>query len=285
MKYGFTKADVEEATERVLKRIMKQQDIYSPVAQPILYLLGGQPGAGKSTISDRLLKENPNAIFINPDTYRELHPQYEVIKAELQTDAVQVTVEFSGAVTEQVRRVLSDQKYNLIVEGTFRTLETPLRIAKELKAKGYIAELHAIAVPKDISYVGTLDRYFVGKSKGTGRAVDKRHHDLVVEKLPIHLKALAESGMFQVMRLHTREKEIFSTACDAEGFVKQFQREVGRCLDFEQEKKLSRRIDFVNQALMREEHKGIVMIAGTPIAEIRKELQAILIIRNISMER
>ena len=63
MKYGFTKADVEEATERVLKRIMKQQDIYSPVAQPILYLLGGQPGAGKSTISDRLLKENPNAIF------------------------------------------------------------------------------------------------------------------------------------------------------------------------------------------------------------------------------
>ena len=157
MRYIFTEEDVREAAERVIKRIMKQQDTYSPTDRPILYLLGGQPGAGKSTISDRLLREKPNTIFINPDTYRDLHPQYETIKAELKSEAVKVTVEFSGAVTECVRQVLSDQKYNLIVEGTFRTLETPWRITEELKFKGYTAELHAIAVPKDISYVGTLD--------------------------------------------------------------------------------------------------------------------------------
>ncbi len=285
MKYNFTEADVGDAAERVIKRIMKQLDAYSPVARPLLYLLGGQPGAGKSTISDRLLKENPDTIFINPDTYRNLHPQYEALKAELKSDAVKVTVEFSGAVTERVRQVLSDRKYNLIVEGTFRTLGTPWRITEEIKAKGYDAELHAIAVPPDISYVGTLDRYFVGRTKGTGRAVDKQHHDLVADKLPLHLKALAESGMFRSMHLHTREKEIFSTECDAEAFMKKFHQEIGRRLDLVEERRLSDRINFVDQALAKEEKRGIATIAKTPIAEIRKELQVVLKNRNIGMER
>lgn len=285
MRYIFTEEDVREAAERVIKRIMKQQDTYSPTDRPILYLLGGQPGAGKSTISDRLLREKPNTIFINPDTYRDLHPQYETIKAELKSEAVKVTVEFSGAVTECVRQMLSDQKYNIILEGTFRTLETPWRITEELKFKGYTAELHAIAVPKDISYVGTLDRYFVGRTKGTGRAVDKQHHDLVAEKLPVHLKALAKSGMFRSMHLHTREREIFSTEHDVEAFMEQFQREVGRRLDFAQGNRLAKRIDFVDQALAEEERRGLAAIAETPIAEIRRELQAIKKSRNIGMER
>ena len=163
-----------------------------------------------------------------------------------------MTVEFSGAVTECVRQMLSDQKYNIILEGTFRTLETPWRITEELKFKGYTAELHAIAVPKDISYVGTLDRYFVGRTKGTGRAVDKQHHDLVAEKLPVHLKALAKSGMFRSMHLHTREREIFSTEHDVEAFMEQFQREVGRRLDFAQGNRLAKRKVIAAQDVLSE---------------------------------
>lgn len=75
MTYNFTNADIEEAAAHVIKRLLKQQDIYAPTEQPTLYLLGGQPGAGKSTISDRLLKAHPNTLFINADTYRDLHTQ------------------------------------------------------------------------------------------------------------------------------------------------------------------------------------------------------------------
>ena len=284
MSYEFTKRDVDNATQEILDTMLGERN-FSPVESPKLYLLGGQPGAGKSTISDRLMTEYPNTIFINPDTYRELHPQYEAIKAELKSEAVKVTGVFSGAVTEQVLRTLAEQKYNLIIEGTFRTLEVPQRTTEGLREKGDTAELHVIAVPKDISYVGTLDRYFVGKTKGTGRAVNKEHYDLVVKNLPENLKALAESGMFQSMHLHTREKEIFSTERDADTFMKQFHREIGRRLDLVQGKDLADRIDFINQCLTNEEKNGVTAIAKTPIAEIRKELQSIQKSRNINAEQ
>ncbi|EEX78392.1 hypothetical protein SELSPUOL_00194 [Selenomonas sputigena ATCC 35185] len=47
MRYIFTEEDVREAAERVIKRIMKQQDTYSPTDRPILYLLGGAAGSRK----------------------------------------------------------------------------------------------------------------------------------------------------------------------------------------------------------------------------------------------
>lgn len=284
MSYEFTEQDVDATSKKIINDLLAEGR-FSPVSEPKLYLLGGQPGSGKSTISNRLMNEYPNTVFINPDTYREFHPQYAKIKAELKSEAVQETGKFSGDVTERVRQMLSDQKYNLIIEGTFRTLETPQRITEELNAKGYTAELHAIAVPRDISYVGTLHRYFTGKEIGTGRAVDKKHHDLAADNLPANLKALAESGMFQSMHLHTREKEVFSTERDADAFMKQFHREAGRRLDLIQAKRLEKNIDFVNQSLTNEEKNGVTAIAKTPITEIRKELQSIQKSRNIGMER
>ena len=284
MSYDFTEQDVDIATKKVLKNLLSE-DRFSPVSEPRLYLLGGQPGAGKSTISNRLMNEHPNTIFINPDTYRELHPQYEKIKAELKSEAVKETGLFSGAVTKELLRLLAEQKYNLIIEGTFRTLEVPKHTVEGLMSKGYTAELHAIAVPKDVSYVGTLHRYFRGKETGTGRAVSKEHYDLAVKNLPENLKALAESGMFQSMHLHTREKEIFSTERDADAFMKQFQRETGRRLDLTQAKRLEKNIDFVNQSLLNEEKNGVTSIAKTPISEIRKELQSIQKSRNIGIQR
>lgn len=284
MSYEFTQQDVDNATKKALVNIFTEGN-FSPVSEPKLYLLGGQPGAGKSTISNRLMNNYPNTIFINPDTYRELHPQYARIKAELKSEAVKVTGIFSGAVTEQLLRILAEKKYNLIIEGTFRTLEVPKRTTEGLISKGYTAELHAIAVPKDVSYVGTLHRYFRGKETGTGRAVNKEHYDLAVENLPINLKALAESGMFQSMHLHTREKEVFSTERDADAFMKKFHREMERGLDLVQAKRLEKNINFVNQSLANEEKNGITRIAETSIAEIRKELQSIQTSRKIHMER
>lgn len=88
-----------------------------------------------------------------------------------------------------------------------------------------------------------------------------------------------------MMHLHTREKKIFSTERDAEAFMKKFHQEIGRRLNLVEERRLSDRINFVDQALAKEEKSGIATIAKTPIAEIRKELQVVLKNRNIGMER
>lgn len=45
----------DEMHERVLNRIRKTRD-KTPVAHPQVYILGGQPGAGKSVLTESVMK-------------------------------------------------------------------------------------------------------------------------------------------------------------------------------------------------------------------------------------
>lgn len=56
-----------------------------PVSQPMAYILGGQAGAGKTTIQ-KILANNDNNIFIvNADAYRQYHPHFYEIQATYYT--------------------------------------------------------------------------------------------------------------------------------------------------------------------------------------------------------
>ena len=47
---------------------------------PKAYVIGGQPGAGKSTSTGELEKQyNRNILTVDLDKYRERHPNYEAL--------------------------------------------------------------------------------------------------------------------------------------------------------------------------------------------------------------
>ena len=92
-------------------------------------------------------------------------------------------------------RAMSNEKYNLIIEGTLRTAEVPLKTCLDLKQKGYSVELNIIAVKKAISYESTLLRYEVALSEGdTPRATAKAHHDMVADVIVDNLCVIEKSG-------------------------------------------------------------------------------------------
>lgn len=66
IKYNFI---IEKATKPL-----------SPVSQPTAYILGGQPGAGKTTIQKILAKDDNNIFIINADSYRQYHPHFYEIQ-------------------------------------------------------------------------------------------------------------------------------------------------------------------------------------------------------------
>ena len=78
MAYEFTARDVETAADFIWKDFVSS---HTPAAHPEAFFLGGQPGAGKSIISVRLKNAHPNTFFVNPDTYRNYHPQYNAPRA------------------------------------------------------------------------------------------------------------------------------------------------------------------------------------------------------------
>jgi len=197
----------EEQFDIQYKKILKKHVInYYTVANPYnAIILGGQPGAGKSSLNKRILAEDANIIVINGDDYREFHPNFEAIDKAFGRNSVDHTQAFADAVVKRLVYELSDKKYNLVIEGTLRTAEVPLKVCRLLKNKGYNVELFVMAVNKEMSWQGTINRYEEMKSIGEiPRATSKEFHDLVVASIPKNLEEIYKSGEFDRITLYNR---------------------------------------------------------------------------------
>ncbi|GHV48372.1 hypothetical protein FACS189499_07650 [Clostridia bacterium] len=202
---NYTPKQLTEAVEEIYFRYTKGM---TAVSFPHAMILGGQPGSGKTTIQNAALAENPNMIVINADEFRRYHPNFAALNETFGVDSVLHTGAFSGAVAEKLIEKLSDEKYNLIIEGTLRTAETPLKTNELLKNKGYTTELSVMAVDRHVSWQGTLDRFEAMKATGDiPRATPKEHHDLVADILPKNLGAIFEANKFDKITLYNRSGE------------------------------------------------------------------------------
>ena len=173
---------------------------------PCATLLGGQSGAGKTRLHDLLKAElDQNVIVINGDEYRRSHPNFARIQQRYGVDAPAHTAKWAGQMTEALVDAFSQQGYNLIVEGTLRTSEVPLRTAAKLRDRGYAVSLAVMAVKPEISLVSCQIRYEMMRLAGTApRATDPAHHDKIVHDIVDNLAVLERSGAFDGIRLFNR---------------------------------------------------------------------------------
>ncbi len=188
---------------------------FSSVLNPRAYILGGQPGAGKTSLQYMIQKRNSNVIVINADAYRKFHPYFFEIQHKYGNDSPKYTQPFINQVTEQLIDELSAEKYNLIIEGTLRTAAVPLDTCRALKAKGYRVELHVIAVKRVISFESTLLRYEVAIMQGEiPRATAKEHHDMVADAIADNLEIIEKAGAFDAVKLFDRNDDCLYPAVD-----------------------------------------------------------------------
>ena len=189
---------------------------FSRVRNPKAFILGGQPGAGKTSLQYLIQKQDRNVVVINADAYRKFHPYFFEIQRKYGNDSPKYTQPFINQVTEQLIDELSAEKYNLIIEGTLRTAAVPLNTCRALKAKGYRVELHVIAVKRVISYESTLLRYEVALMQGEiPRATAKEHHDMVADAIAHNLDNIEKAGAFDAVKLFDRSGDCLYPAVGA----------------------------------------------------------------------
>jgi zeta toxin len=175
------------------------------------YVLGGQPGAGKSNLITLIQKRNNyNILVINGDEFRQYHPKFNEIQAEYGKDAPKHTAEFAGRMTGRVIEKALEQKLNIVVEGTFRTAETPLKTLSDMKENNYSTSVYIMTTSAQKSWNGTLERYDKMLAAGQApRYTDKAHHDKVVAELPKNADIVFKSGKADDFKVYSREGLIF----------------------------------------------------------------------------
>lgn len=201
----FTETEFEKAYSIFYKELTRGM---SPTENPRAYILGGQSGAGKSTIHKIIAKKDPNTIVIDGDRFRERHPHFEKIQEIHKSEAANYTQAFSNKMVNEFIERLSNEKFNLIIEGTCRTSRVPLETCAKMKAKGYFTELDVICVDKMTSWDTTIERYNSMKQrKLDARAVPVEKYLEIIQSLPNSISEICEAKTFDEICLYDRDKK------------------------------------------------------------------------------
>lgn len=172
-------------------------------------ILGGQPGAGKTSI----FRDNPefsNYVLINADDFRIFHPDYDAISKKDYEHYAERTQGFINTITERLIEELSNEGYNLLIEGTLRTVAVPLRTCKALKNKGYNIDLYVVAEDATISWENTIKRAEAEFSQNkTPRLVPVDKYKQIISVLSDNLEQLCSNSEFRTIQIATKEGRTF----------------------------------------------------------------------------
>ena len=202
----FSQDDFIKASNRLVRSLTRGKKTSS---QPKAILLGGQSGAGKTTIHRVKQREfQGNIIIIDGDSYRSFHPNYLDLQEKYGKDSVDYTKVFAGKMVEYLVDELSKQGFHLLIEGTLRTTEVPRKTAQLLTTKGYQVSLAVIATKPELSYLSTLIRYgeLYAIDPSQARATPKAHHDGIVEHLVDNLRELENDKIFNQIQIYQRDQ-------------------------------------------------------------------------------
>lgn len=200
----FSKNDVAKIARSIFR---SQIEGRIPSKNPKAYILGGQPGAGKTSMQDMFRLQNADQIIvINGDEYRKRMPGHSEIKKLPGDEYARITQKFANSITESLIDKASSMSYNLIIEGTLRNQDTALHTCRLLKERGYLCELSVLAVNREVSYYSTKQREIMLRREGeVGRRTVTDNHNEVVRNLPRNVSRIYKSREFDNIKIYDRK--------------------------------------------------------------------------------
>ncbi|WP_392564101.1 zeta toxin family protein [Orbus wheelerorum] len=202
--------------DAIWKDIHDKQTQLSQQVSPKAFVLGGQPGAGKSTSTDKLeIGYKKNIITIDLDSYRARHPNYQALYEKYGKELSSYTHQFAGEIKDKIQKRAVDNKYNIIIDGTLGNLDRTEQLINNLKNNDYQVYVLIHTCSKDISWNSVNNRYENALKAGEiPRHVPKEVHDQIVESLPKNVDKLSQSTKIEYLIVHNREEKIYDSRID-----------------------------------------------------------------------
>ncbi|GGO98282.1 zeta toxin family protein [Wenjunlia tyrosinilytica] len=159
---------------------------YSPQAEPVLILAGGQPAAGKSQAMAAIQQRHGQgvAVPLTGDELRGFHPRYQELLRESPQVLESATAQASGPWVRMSIDFARDNGYTLILEGVFRDPNMTLGTAREFAAVRFGVEMVALAVREERSRLDALHRFLNPGTGLPGRWTPPELQDLAYRMTP-----------------------------------------------------------------------------------------------------
>ena len=208
--------EINKIIDDVWKDIHIDQPNITSKTTPDAYVMGGQPGAGKSTSTNKLnAKYNGDIVIVDLDQYRERHPNYKALYEKYGKDSAEYTHEFASKIKDSILKRAVDAKYNIIIDGTLKNVNKAEKLVDNLKDNGYRVDVLIHTCPKEVSWQSVNARYENALKQGRiPRYVPKHVHDQVVEALPANADKLSQSNQIESLTVHNRQEKIYDSKID-----------------------------------------------------------------------
>jgi zeta toxin family protein len=155
----------------------------------------------------------PGSVTVNGDELRQFHPDYARLMREDPLRMPEVTASASGPWVGMSNEYLRERYISAVVETTLRQPDVLLREFKAFRQAGYETELRVVAVPLEVSRLGTVTRYLEQiKDAGAGRWTPGEHHDIAAAAVPGTVAALVTSGLVDRVVIQDRDGRVFHDA-------------------------------------------------------------------------
>ncbi|PRA80168.1 hypothetical protein CQ054_21255 [Ochrobactrum sp. MYb29] len=204
-----------EVNETIFRNLVVRRELprnAEPLEKPVIILVGGQPGAGKTSlvtsgVSD--LSHRGATVQIVGDNLRSYHPRYDAFQKNDPTLQSQLTHHDVGRWTDKLIIEAASCRLNIVVETTMRSPEAVAFIAQQARVAGYRVETRIVAVNERESWQGCLNRFEQMHSEGNAACIPpKEHHDNAVIGLVDTIRHLEDKKLVDVVQVRLRNGDI-----------------------------------------------------------------------------
>ncbi|MFD5098914.1 zeta toxin family protein [Streptomyces albidochromogenes] len=176
---AIPEAESRQTLERVIVPTFTRGAV--PQSHPVVVVVAGQPGAGKTQIADLIraaLNRRGGAVRICSDLYKSAHSRYaELLADDVRTAGVKVrpdTRRWQAAVEEHVRA----HGFDAVVESALDDAEEYRTSSAAYRQARHRIEVVAVATAEALSQLGILDRFL-----SDPRYVSWENHDACAKGL------------------------------------------------------------------------------------------------------
>lgn len=176
--------------------------------RPLVIILAGQPGSGKSALktdAGRSFLNEARPVMVDVDDLRESHPSYVSLKRQDDRTAAGKVQDDAGRWADELVSDARVARRNVVIDGTLKSPDKAEALCRAFKEAGYRVEVRAMAVRHEDSVLGVYQRFEARKEKGeNGRWVDLEVHDSAYEGLPSSIDRLNRSDYVDKIEIYGR---------------------------------------------------------------------------------